>query len=217
MLAHPQKVGVLSTAVALFANGKDQWDHCTIVTMARAFSALLLSNQTAPETIVALRKLFNDDPEHVVKLIDNCNLNVIVYLTQEVQAIAGFLIRLSEPSMLIFNKIKRMLIDTIRKQLGSVSLVTVPQLACELAYFDYWSKYKLNTSQIAHHSLIQSFFVMYYTQLKQKRSEVQLQKVFALPRGGQVFLGRARQPNAWSRGIGHKAHVSSRLQERVFL
>jgi hypothetical protein len=53
-----------------------------------------------------------------------------------------------------------MTIDTIRKQLSTLNPVTVPRLNSSLAYFDYWRKYKPVISEVANHTLVQSFFLL---------------------------------------------------------
>lgn len=78
MLQDSKKLTVLSLAIEVFNNHRRDWDHYTLVTMARAFSAILLSPRPEQQLLVSLRKLFNDDPEHVVKLMDSCILNVIL-------------------------------------------------------------------------------------------------------------------------------------------
>lgn len=78
MLQNPRKTEVLRAAIEPLAKRRNNWDHRTLTTMARAFSPLLLIEQPDQQAVVALRRLFNDDPNRVVELMDGCVLNVSI-------------------------------------------------------------------------------------------------------------------------------------------
>ena len=80
MLHNPKKIDVLTSAISIFSSHMKDWDHQTLVAIARSFSTILLTPNPNPQTLVALRKLFNNNAEFAVKLMDNCYLQVMILL-----------------------------------------------------------------------------------------------------------------------------------------
>lgn len=148
MLRSNDKCKVLVKAIPLFASKVKDWDPDTVLNITRAF-APLLRIALAPEVTTSLRQLFVKNETTIVNLLETVNLN-------NCRLVAGFLVKLGEYNIKIFNRIKKTTIETFRKQLCKLNADTVPEIAASLSFFDYHQKYKTNS--ISNHSLIQSFF-----------------------------------------------------------
>jgi hypothetical protein len=99
MIQSPEKNKLLTQAIPLLASKTHDWDPNTVVNIVRSL-APLLKLQLKPEIVTSLRDLFNNNESLIVNLMESVNLN-------NCRLIAGFLIKLGEFNLKIFNRMKK--------------------------------------------------------------------------------------------------------------